>query len=208
MKTRSRRQYSATQSNCPPLTVVASHETKSVVNEVPSKTDEAARDRVCGGHLGDAVVHQAEEASIDGVRQEQAAWAAFVETAADADEESGANGAANGHQLDLSVSQAAVEVIVVLDDLAFFVAVDAADGVGRDILADLLVMFEDGHGGGEWVVGGGLLLLLLAPRRRRLWLDIYRRHGFTLWRGQWLAGEMPWRTRTPLAVKLRSRPGA
>lgn len=119
---------------------------KSVVDEVTSKTNEATRDRVCRRHLGNAVVDQTQEAGVDGVGQEQTSRTTLVETATDTDEESSSNGAANGHELDLSVSEAAVEVIGVLDNLALIVAFCAGEGFRRDILADLLVVLERGHG--------------------------------------------------------------
>lgn len=128
------------------LTVVASHETKRIVDKVSSKTDEATRNRVRGSHLSDTVVHQAQEASVNRIREEQAGWATLVETAADTDEERSSNGAANGHELNLSIPETSVEVIIVLNDLAFFVAVGASDRLGRHKVADLLAMFVGCHG--------------------------------------------------------------
>ena len=127
------------------LTVVASHKTKRIINKVSSKTDEATRDRIRGRHLSNTVVHQTQEASIDRIREEQTARPALVETAADADEEGGSNGAADGHELDLAVSKPAAEVVVVLDDLAIFVAVGPEDRVGRDKVVDLLAVFVCCH---------------------------------------------------------------
>lgn len=115
-----------------------------------SKTNETTGDRVCGGHLSNAVVHQTKEASVDGVGEEQAAGAALVKTATDTDEEGSTDGATNGHKLDLSISQASVKVIGVLDDLALLMAVGASDGLGRDIVVDLLAMLERCHVGGRW----------------------------------------------------------
>ena len=127
------------------LTVVTSHETKCIVDKVTRKTNEATGYRVCGCHLSDAVVHQTQEASVDRISEEQAGWATLVETATDTDEESGSNGAANGHELNLSVSKTAVEVISVLNNLAFFMAVDASDWLGRHKVVDLFAMFVCCH---------------------------------------------------------------
>lgn len=146
MKTRYVSQHFHTdQKTCLVLTVVARHETKSIINKVSSKTDETTRDRVRGRHLCNTVVHQTQEASIDGIREEQTARAALVETTADADEKSSSNGAANGHELDLTISKTPVEVVVVLDDLAIFVAVGPGDGGGRHKVVDLLAMFVRCH---------------------------------------------------------------
>jgi len=102
---------------------------KSVVDKVTSKTNEASRDRICCRHLSDTVVDQTKEASVDGVGKEQATRTALVETTADTDEEGSSNGAANGHELDLSVSKTTVEVIGVLDDLAFIMAFCTGEGL-------------------------------------------------------------------------------
>jgi ribosomal protein S17E len=123
------------------LTVVASHETKSVVDKVTRKTNKATRNRVCGSHLSDTIVHQTQEASVNRISEEQAGWATLVETAADTDEERSSNGAANGHELNLSIPETSVKVIIVLNDLAFFVAVGASDRLGRHKVVDLLAMF-------------------------------------------------------------------
>ena len=128
------------------LTVVTSHETKCIVDKVTRKTNETTGYRICGCHLSDTVVHQTQEASVDRISEEQAGWATLVETTADTDEERSSNGAANGHELDLSVSETSVKVIIVLNDLAFFVAVDASDRLGRHKVVDLLAMFVGCHG--------------------------------------------------------------
>lgn len=141
MKTRNNNQHVCFERAHLPLTVVTGHETKRVVDKVSSKTNKATRDRVCGGHFGDTVVHQTKETSVDRIGEEQAAWAALVETAANTDEESGSNGATNGHELDLSVSKTAMKVIIVLNDLAFLVAVGAGDWYRRHKVVDLLAMF-------------------------------------------------------------------
>jgi hypothetical protein len=145
MKTKSKSQHPCFHRKSLLLTVVTSHETKSVVDKVSGKTNEATRDRVRGRHLGDTVVHQTEEASIDRIGQEQACWAALVETAANGHEESSSNGAANSHQLNLSISKASVKVVIVLNNLTLFVAVDASDRRRRHEVVDLLSMFERGH---------------------------------------------------------------
>jgi hypothetical protein len=124
------------------LTVVTSHETKGVVDKVSGKTNEATRDRVCGRHLSDTVVHQTKKASIDRIGEEQASWASLVESATNADEESSSNSAANGHQLDLSISETTVKMIIVLNDLTLFIAVGASDWRRRHEVVDLLAMFE------------------------------------------------------------------
>ena len=141
MKTRNNNQHVCFERAHLPLTVVTGHETKRVVDKVSSKTNKATGNRVCGCHFGDTVVHQTKEASVDRIREEQAGRAALVETAADTDEESGSNGAANGHELNLSVSETSVEVIIVLNDLAFFMAVDAGDWFRRHKVVGLLAMF-------------------------------------------------------------------
>ena len=145
MKTRTNSQHLSFNIAYLLLTVVASHETKGVVDKVSCKTNKAAGDRVRRCHLGDTVVHQTKEAGIDSVREEQAAWTALVETAADTDEESSSNGTTNGHELNLSVSKPSVEVIIVLNDLAFFVAVGASDWLGRHKVVHLLTMFVRCH---------------------------------------------------------------
>ena len=101
---------------------------KSVVDKVAGKTNEATGYRVCRRHLGDTVVDQTQEASVDGVGQEQTSRTTLVETAADTDEQCSTNGAANGHELDLSVSETTVEVIGVLDNLAFIMAFRSGEG--------------------------------------------------------------------------------
>ena len=146
MKTRNDYQHAFFNTSRLLLTVVTSHETKRIVDKVARKTNETTGYRVCGGHFGDTVVHQTKEAGVDRIGEEQAAWATLVETAADTDEECSSNGAANGHELNLSVSKTAVEVIIVLNDLAFFVAVDASDRLGRHKVVDLLAMFVGCHG--------------------------------------------------------------
>jgi hypothetical protein len=88
---------------------------------VTSQTNEATRYRICRRHLGDTVVYQTQEASIDGVGQEQTGRATLVQATTDTDEERSSDGTANGHELDLSVSETAVKVVGVLNDLAFIV---------------------------------------------------------------------------------------
>jgi len=125
---------------CHAPTVVPSHEPKSIINKVSSKTDEATGNRICSRHLSNTVVHQTQEAGINRVGEEQAAGPALVETTADTDEEGGSNGAANGHELDLTVSKSSVEVVVVLDNVAIFVAVGLRDWAGRHEVVDLLAV--------------------------------------------------------------------
>jgi hypothetical protein len=140
---------------CRAPTVVTSHKPKSVINKMSSKTNKATRNRIRSRHLSNTVVHQTQEASIDRVREEQAARTALVETAADADEEGSSNGAADGHELDLSVSESPVQVVVVLDDVAILVAVGLGDWAGRHEVVDLLAVFEGCHvgvGGEGWMV--------------------------------------------------------
>jgi hypothetical protein len=132
---------------CRAPTVVTSHKPKSVINKMSSKTNKATRNRIRSRHLSNTVVHQTQEASIDRVREEQAARTALVETAADADEEGSSDGAADGHELDLSVSESPVQVVVVLDDVAILVAVGLGDWAGRHEVVDLLAVFERCHVG-------------------------------------------------------------
>jgi hypothetical protein len=145
MKTKGNGQHPCFNEQSLILTVVTSHETKGIVDKVSGKTNEATRDRVCGRHLSDAVVHQTKKTSIDRIGEEQASWTSLVETAANADEESSSNGAANGHQLNLSVSETSVKVIIVLNDLTLFVAVGPCDWRRQHVVVDLLAMFERGH---------------------------------------------------------------
>jgi hypothetical protein len=148
----------------PAPTVIPSHEPKRIIDKVSSKTNETTRNRIRSRHLSDTVVHQTEEASIDRVRKEQAARTALVETAADADEEGSSDGAADGHELDLSVSESSVQVVVVLDDVAIFVAVGLGDWAGRHEVVDLLAVFEGCHVG---VGGEGWMVVARGVRTRR-----------------------------------------
>ena len=118
--------------------IPASGKTKSLVDPVTCQTDEAAADGHVNGHFGDGVVHAAHDARVQGVGEQQRERTGLVEGAADADEESGTDGASNGNKLDLAVAQMALQIIRVV---VCFAMLNVLIGVWARLLDVRVVLF-------------------------------------------------------------------
>lgn len=119
---------------------------ESIVDPFTSKTNEATRDGHEDRHFSDAVVDQTKHAGVERVGNEQTAGPTMVKTSTDRDEEGGTDRSTNGQQLNLSVAQAALEVVLVLgnDSMA------SVDVVGVDLDVNILLAAEivqDTHDG-------------------------------------------------------------
>lgn len=109
--------------------VPADHETKSLVAPDARQADEAARHGHVGAHLRDRVIDKRHDAGVQRVGEEEAAGTALDEALADGHEEAGADGAADGDQLDLPVVQSPVQAVRVVPHGG------AIAGAGGDALA-------------------------------------------------------------------------
>lgn len=95
--------------------VPADHKAESVVDPVPREADEASRDRMQDGHLGDTVIDAAEHEAVYNIRDEQAGGAASSQAVSDGDEQGSADGAADGYELDVFILEAALEAVDLVD---------------------------------------------------------------------------------------------
>lgn len=118
------------------------HETKSVVDKVSGKTNEATRHGVQRGHFGNGVVDKSEDTRIDDEDNEQTARATLGETSTDTDEEGSTNGATNGNQLDLTVVEAAMQAVGIVSN----VKVVHVRGRARHLHLGVFFIVGDPHG--------------------------------------------------------------
>lgn len=93
--------------------VEASREPEGLVNPLASPADEAAADRHKNAHLSHGVIDHGKNTTVDDKGKQQTNWSALIECRANADEESRADGAADGEELHLTVADSSAEAIVV-----------------------------------------------------------------------------------------------
>ena len=113
--------------------VPAHHETKRVVHPFAGQADEATADGVRGAHLCDAVVDHGQDAALNGVRYQQVAGTAIVESRSDAHEERRSNRSPNGDKLDLAIGEVPLQLVCVVGDGAFLEVIIARASVDHEI---------------------------------------------------------------------------
>lgn len=119
------------------LTIPTRHESKRFIDPFTRQPDETSTHGHEDGHLGDAIVDQPEEDGIDGVREEQRAGSAVMQSAANADEQASPYTPTDCNELDLSVAQSSVKLVSVLGDDAL------GDVLGPVVGRHIVVYFVD-----------------------------------------------------------------
>ena len=92
------------------------------------------------GHLRDAVVYQSQHASVDSICDEQAARSTLVQATANGDKQRSANATTDGNELNLTVVQAALEVVGILSDLAILEVDDVVAVVSVRRVGDIFLL--------------------------------------------------------------------
>lgn len=113
------------------------------------KANETTGDGHQDCHFRNAIVDKTEHAAIDGVRQEQASRTSIVKSTTDAHEERRPNGASNCQELDLSIAQSSLKIVLVFRDDPI---VDLIAGIVVHLDVVILLgageLVEDAHDGG------------------------------------------------------------
>lgn len=113
-----------------PLLMANCRLTKSRVDETGSKFKDGTTDGKIGAHLGHAQVARPDEADTpDEVSQQDGQRAGRGQDAADTDEETGTNGATDGHELDVAGRETTDSSTVLLVDVVS-IEKDARGSVG------------------------------------------------------------------------------
>ncbi len=97
------------------------------------QANEATTDGVGGAHLCDAVVDHGQDAALNGVRYQQVAGTAIVESRSDAHEERRSNRSPNGDKLDLAIGEVPLQLVCVVGDGAFLEVIIARASVDHEI---------------------------------------------------------------------------
>ena len=97
--------------------VPTGREAKRVVHPLARQADEASGDGHVRGHLGRRVVDHGDEEVLDDEGEQQVSGAGIVQCSPYADEDARADGGADADELELAVSQPALQVIGPIDHL-------------------------------------------------------------------------------------------
>jgi hypothetical protein len=84
--------------------VPANHKAKSIINPFACHPDESAFNRHQDCHFGHAVIDETNEETVDDEAYQETARSPLGQTAPDIDEQPGADGAADGNELNLPIS--------------------------------------------------------------------------------------------------------
>lgn len=113
--------------------VPAGCEAQCFINPMTGQSNKTTANRHVDGHFGDGIVHHAHDDGIEGVGHEKRAGAGFVESTTDTDEQSSADGASDGDQLNLAVAEVALQLVRIVSCLTMLHVVCLVTIVGRRV---------------------------------------------------------------------------